>query len=63
MSEYKKIVHRFKLFTVWVLFFSLTLTGLITAGERTRFMITGEQELGSRDQGTGIREQGAGIRD
>ncbi len=49
MDEYKKIIHRFKLFTVWVLFVSLTLAGLITAGERTRFVLTGEQELGIRD--------------
>lgn len=43
MSETKKTVRRFILTVVWTLFVTLTLSGLIIAGERTTFVSTGQE--------------------
>ena len=44
MTEYKKIKHNFLIFVVWILFFSFTLCGIITANERTTFNRTGKEQ-------------------
>lgn len=43
MTEYKRVVRCFILTVIWVLFFTVTLTGIVTAGERTRYISTGEE--------------------
>ena len=45
MNEYKKIVRGFILTVIWTLFVTVTLCGIITAGERTRFVSTGEESV------------------
>ncbi len=41
MSEKRKIIRAFVLTTVWILFFTITLSGVMTAGERTEKVMTG----------------------
>lgn len=43
MNECKKVVRGFILTVIWTLFFTVTLYGLLTAGERTRYISTGEE--------------------
>lgn len=43
MNEYKRVMRFFILTVIWTLFFSVTLAGLVTAGERTRYISTGEE--------------------
>lgn len=43
MSETKKLIRRFALSAVWVLFLALTLGGIIYAGERTAFVSRDEE--------------------
>ena len=41
MSEKRKIIRAFVLTTVWILFFTITLAGVMTAGERTERVLFG----------------------
>lgn len=43
MKEDKKIIRGFVLTVVWTIFVMLTLAGLVTAGERTEYITTGNE--------------------
>ncbi len=43
MSEIRKTERRFILFVVWVLFITLTLSGIVYAGERTAYISNGKE--------------------
>lgn len=43
MSETKKIVRRFLLTVIWMLFILLTLSGVISAGEKTEYVNSGKE--------------------
>lgn len=43
MSETKKLTRRFILTVIWTLFVSLTLWGLISAGEQTEYIRSGKE--------------------
>lgn len=43
MNETKKLVRKFILTVIWTLFISLTLSGLIFAGERTAYISSGKE--------------------
>ena len=44
MSETKKITRRFLLTVIWVLFILLTLSGVISAGEKTEYVNSGKEQ-------------------
>ncbi len=43
MKESKKIVRIFVLTTIWIIFTTLTLAGLVTASERTEYINSGKE--------------------
>lgn len=43
MNEYKKIIRRTVLIVIWTLFITFTLSGLITAYEKTSFVAQGKE--------------------
>ena len=43
MSESKKIVRIFILFVVWIVFVAATLTGIVTAAEKTEYIFSGKE--------------------
>ena len=43
MTETKKLFRFFILSTVWVLFVTLTLAGIVTAAERTEYINSGKE--------------------
>ena len=43
MKESEKIMRNFFLTTIWILFISLTLSGLVTAAEKTEFINSGKE--------------------
>ena len=43
MTETKKLVRRYILFVLWILFVVFTICGLISAGERTEFILSGKE--------------------
>ena len=45
MNEKRKILRAFVITIVWILFFAVTLSGIVTAGERTERIMTGEQTI------------------
>lgn len=45
MSEDKKIIRMFIIVVVWVVFTAVTLSGLVTAAERTEFISTGKEAV------------------
>lgn len=45
MKESKKIIRAFVLITVWILFITITLSGLLIAGERTENVMTGTVDV------------------
>ncbi len=43
MTEFKKIIRFFIISTIWILFATVTLAGLVTAAERTEFINSGKE--------------------
>ena len=43
MTETKKLAQRFIFVVIWILFITLTLFGLISAGEKTEFVLSGKE--------------------
>lgn len=43
MNETKKVARRFLLTVVWIFFVLLTLTGIVSAGERTEYVNSGKE--------------------
>ena len=43
MTETKKLSRRFIFTVIWITFISLTLCGLIRAGEKTEFVLSGKE--------------------
>lgn len=43
MSETKKVARKFLLTVIWTLFILLTLSGIISAGERTEYINSGKE--------------------
>ena len=43
MTEAKKTARRFIFTVIWILFVALTLCGLISAGEKTEFVLSGKE--------------------
>lgn len=43
MTETKKIARRFTFAVIWIVFITLTLFGLISAGEKTEFVLNGKE--------------------
>ena len=43
MTETKKLARRFIFTVIWIIFITLTLFGLISAGEKTEFVLSGKE--------------------
>ena len=43
MKESKKIMRFFIITTIWILFVTITLAGLVTAAEKTEFINSGKE--------------------
>ena len=43
MTETKKTARRFAFAVIWIVFIALTLFGLISAGEKTEFVLSGKE--------------------
>lgn len=61
MREDRKIIRRMTLVIIWILFISLTLSGLVMAYEQTRFVNEGteiETVMSAKINTPALREQG-----
>ena len=44
MNESKKIIRGFAITTIWILFVTITLAGIVTAAEKTEYINSGKEE-------------------